>query len=103
MKRFVVLAIILSLVIVNAIAAEPYSRAAVIYDFDYEEDIVKVVDAVGFSWEFYGIEDYCIGDLVVMTMEDKNGTPETILDDHITNTSYSGFTVILEEGGNENE
>lgn len=99
MKRFVVLTIILSLVTINAIATEPYSRAAVIYDFDYKEDIVKVVDAVGFSWEFYGIEDYCIGDLVVMTMEDKNNTPETILDDHITNTSYGGFVVTFEEEG----
>ena len=67
-----------------------YARVAVITNLDFNEDIVEVEDAVGFIWEFEGVEDYMIGDVVAMIMQ-SDGSPETILDDVILNVTYSGY------------
>lgn len=69
---------------------DTYMRAMVVTDVNYETDIVTCVDAVGFEWQFYGCEDYFEGDLVCTLMDDM-GTKETILDDIIIDTNYSGY------------
>ena len=69
---------------------EYYPRAAYITELRAEDDLVFCEDAVGFQWVFYGIEDYDVGDLVILTM-DPAGTHETILDDRIVDTMYAGF------------
>lgn len=66
-----------------------YPRAMEIVEFDYENDIVICEDATGFLWEFYEIEDWEIGDLVVAIMC-KNGT-ETIVDDSFVDICWSGY------------
>lgn len=67
-----------------------YTRTGLVADLDYDTDIVTVVDGVGASWQFFGCEDYCIGDLVEMLMQ-RAGDPESIFDDVIYSTSYAGF------------
>lgn len=67
-----------------------YVRTMEVVQLDYTQDIVTCVDAVGYEWEFYGCEDYAEHDLVSCIM-DTMGTEDTILDDAILNTSYTGY------------
>lgn len=77
-----------------------YPEVGIIVEMDYAEDLVTVEDVAGNLWQFYGTEDFCIGDLVRMLMYD-NGTPHSIYDDVIVTVWYAGtlqqFTEILEE------
>jgi len=90
MKKLVAIIIILVSLGSTAQAVEIYPRCGIIVDFDYDTDIVVVEDSVGFIWEFYGIEDYCIGDLVIMTLCNV-GEPEYIIDDEIIEVVYGGY------------
>lgn len=69
-----------------------YAMTAMVYNLDYEADIVTVEDANGNLWDFAGCEDYAEGDLVSCVMWDA-GTPETVYDDYILNARYSGFWI----------
>ena len=90
MKRFVAFILVLVSILSVAKAVEIYPRCGIIVDLDYDTDLVVVEDSVGFIWEFYGIEDYALGDLVGMILCDT-GTPEYILDDTIVETLYGGY------------
>lgn len=68
---------------------DTYPRAGYITEINESDDMVVVEDAVGFTWAFYGAEDYAVGDLVIMTM--KMNDTSTILDDEISAVDYSGF------------
>lgn len=70
--------------------ADVYARVGVITEINEEEDFFVVEDAVGFIWEISEVEDYCVGDVVAMVMLDVQGT-ESILDDIIISTTYSGY------------
>jgi hypothetical protein len=89
-KTIVTLILIVTLLfaVVPAQAFELYAIAGRIIDFDYEEDIVFFVDGAGLVWSFYGIEDWCIGDIVACVMTD-NETPY-VFDDEILSISYVG-------------
>lgn len=67
-----------------------YPRCGVIVRMDYEEDIVTVEDAAGLFWKFGGCEDYDLGDIVLMLMQEA-GEPNYILDDFIIHTEYGGY------------
>lgn len=69
-----------------------YTRAMTVTSLDNTQDVVACEDAVGYTWEFYGCEDWQVGDLVITVMDD-NGTPETILDDMIIDATFSGYRV----------
>lgn len=69
-----------------------YVRTMEVTQLDYTQDIVTCTDAVGYVWEFYGCEDYAEGDLVACMM-DTMGTEDTILDDAIIDTYYTGYWV----------
>lgn len=66
-----------------------YPTTMQVINLDYKNDIVTVETATGFTYEFYGCEDYYINDLVSMVMF-NNGT-DNITDDIIISTRYSGF------------
>lgn len=89
----VLLVLLMTTAIIPAQALGLYARAGVITEFDHENDIVYFMDDVGYTWAFYGIEDWTIGDIVVCIMND-NGTEE-IFDDSILSTYYSGNTESL--------
>ncbi len=89
----IIMALIVVTIAINAKAAnahEVYPRAMEIVEFEHYTDTVVCVDAVGLEWAFYGIEDWDIGDLVIV-MLDNNGTPNTMVDDIITDTIFSGY------------
>ena len=69
--------------------SQVYPRTAIVSSI--ENDAVVVTDSVGFDWVFSGSEDYMIGDVVSLVMDD-NRTPDSILDDKIVDVLYSGFT-----------
>ena len=68
---------------------ETYPKTAVIVELCEEDDLVIAEDANGQNWCFSGIEDWCIGDLASMIMDDM-GT-EIIYDDEIVDAYYSGY------------
>ena len=66
-----------------------YPAAAVVTAVDYERDVVTVERASGlFSYEFEGVEDLMVGDLMALVMY-SNGTPHTIADDIVISARYS--------------
>ena len=73
--------------------AEPehsvYPLTVQVVELDREGDIVTCVDGAGNGWEFYGVEDWQVGDFASLLMDD-NGTPENIYDDVITMAHYAG-------------
>lgn len=72
----------------NELASHLYPRTAVVVAVDYKEDIVTIVDAVGYEWQFTECEDWQVGDMVSLIMDD-NGT-EGITDDIIMDCLYGG-------------
>ena len=70
-----------------------YALTTVVSKLDTENDAVVCYDSTGNSWVFHGIEDWEIGDICSMLMNDK-GTPE-IYDDEIVATRYGGHLVGL--------
>jgi hypothetical protein len=73
--------------------AEPehsvYPLTVRVVELDHDADVVVCVDGAGNGWEFYGVEDWQIGDFASLLM-DNNGTTETIYDDVITMARYAG-------------
>lgn len=67
-----------------------YPLTVQVIELDREADVVVCVDGAGNGWEFYGVEDWQIGDFASLLM-DNNGTPETIYDDVITMAHYAGI------------
>lgn len=67
-----------------------YSETMAIINVDYDTDTVEAMDFNGNVWSFTGCEDYYEGDLIAVTMCD-NGTTNTIYDDIIIDTKYSGW------------
>lgn len=66
-----------------------YAMTAVVSSLDYEKDTVTVENANGFTWCFSGTEDWEVGDVASLVMDD-NGT-EIIFDDEIISARYSGY------------
>lgn len=81
----VLFSLLLSMVNTNLV----YSQTYIITNVDYNSDIVEIQDCNGFTYEFYGTEDYCEGDLVSCIMW-TNNTNE-IFDDEIISVRYSGI------------
>lgn len=88
MKRIIALVLIL-ISLVSSSLAEYYPRTAFVTSFDYMTDCVIATDWAGMEWEFTGIEDWQIDDIVSMMMDDNN-TPDNIYDDIIVQALYGG-------------
>ena len=56
-----------------------HSRTAIIYEINDSEDIVYLIDSVGYVWAFEGVEDWIVGDIVSFTLWDKNNMSFLIL------------------------
>ena len=74
-------------------AAEPdhsvYPLTVQIVELDHNADVVVCVDGIGNCWEFYGVEDWQVGNFASLLMDD-NGTTETVYDDVITMICHAG-------------
>lgn len=69
-------------------AEELYPRTMTVTELSTEANKVILTDYVGYTWSFYGIEDWQIGDICSCIMDTK-GT-ENITDDIIISTRYNG-------------
>lgn len=69
-----------------------YPSTAVVVSVDRENDVVVCVDGNGEEWQFTKANDWFVGDLVSMLMNDK-GTP-SIYDDEIVSVRYSRLAII---------
>ena len=65
-----------------------YTKAGIVSGFDFENDLVFVSEATGNEWSFYGIEDWMVGDIAIMTIFDIGS--ESIYDDEIIDVTYGG-------------
>ena len=88
MKRIIALVLIL-ISLVSSSLAEYYPRTAFVTSLDYMTDCVIVTDWAGMEWEFTGVEDWQIDDIVSVMMDDNN-TPDNIYDDIIILALYGG-------------
>ena len=73
-----------------------YPETFIVVAVDEDHDFITLMDFNGFTWTWYGVDDWMIGDIAAAIM-DSNGT-EFIADDEIIMLKYSGY---LE--GTENE
>ena len=62
-----------------------------ITDLNRTQDIVTIEMANGLTYQFYGCEDYCVGDYVSAILYD-NGTKGNATDDIIVSVHYSGYS-----------
>ena len=76
-------------------ASKAYPNAGVVVGLDEENDLVTISTGSGLLYEFYGIEDLFIGDIVAVTMDD-NGTPDSVLDDKIIDSKYAGWPELFD-------
>lgn len=72
-----------------------YPACAVVVSLDYTADVVTVEDVTGHTWQFYGVEDWCPGDVAALLMYDY-GTA-TILDDEIMTAHYAGTVDMFDD------
>lgn len=63
-----------------------YSNVAKVIDLDRDNDIVTVIDGIGYIWQFTECDDWMIGDYVSCIMYDMN--TESITDDVILDYHY---------------
>lgn len=73
---------------VSTVQSSIYPLTTKIVMVNYPTDEVWCEDYNGNIWEFYGCEDWAIGDVASLLMND-NGT-ENIYDDEIMSTRYQG-------------
>ena len=63
-----------------------YSNVGKVIELDRDNDIVTVIDGIGYTWQFTECDDWMIGDYVSCIMYDM-GT-ESITDDVIIDYHY---------------
>ncbi len=67
-----------------------YAKSMLVYEVDREYNILYLTDSNGNGWEYVGIEDLGVGDVVDCLMYDNQ--TDIIYDDKIVKLQYSGFT-----------
>lgn len=88
MKRFVCIIVALFLVC-SCACAETYPQAFVVSDVNYDEDLLIMTDYNGYNWVWEGIEDFYIGDIIAVIVDDCD--TEYIFDDTILDIRYAGY------------
>lgn len=78
--------------------SEIYPRTMVVTETNESTDTVVLTDSAGHMWEFYGIEDWIVGDVCSCIMN-TNGTKD-ITDDTIVDMRYNGSAENLANKGN---
>ena len=90
MKKIIAI-VIVALMLTTTAFASVYPKTFKVYDLDYINDIVTLETFNGDLFDFYGCEDWCIGDCASAIMDDM-GTPE-IFDDEIVMVYYSAWDI----------
>lgn len=67
-----------------------YSTTTMVTNVDYDADVVTIQTFSGIEYQFEGCEDWYEGDICTVTIWNNN-TPNTVYDDEILQTRYSGW------------
>ena len=99
MKKLIVIIVslflVFSIVPVNAVShTRLYTLQAVVISFECKKDKVAALGDDGNIWLWYGIEDWLIWDLAMLTMLDP-GTPQDPTDDIVMHARYIGWIDLL--------
>ena len=91
-----VLAMVVVPLVFNAFNAKPvhskeYPQVMTVSFINDFTDYVEVETSTGYTYGFWGVEDYEVGDVVAVTMND-NRTENDITDDKIVEVRFSGYT-----------
>lgn len=90
MKKLIALTLTLIALLTAVTAnADVYPAVGVVFDLDYENDLVVFEDFNQDLWVMEGIEDWDFGDIGALLMDDM-GTA-TIYDDVIIFANYAGY------------
>ena len=90
MKKLIALALtMIALLTAVSACADVYPAVGVVTDLDYENDLVIFEDCNHDLWAMEGIEDWSIGDIGALLMDDMETT--SIYDDEIVDIRYAGF------------
>ena len=86
-----------ALVVAATITMEPaknnseiYPTTGIVIETNFTADVVTVETFSGLQYEFSGVEDWELGDICSMLMNDSS-TPDSVLDDEILQVRYSGY------------
>ena len=85
----IILVFLIGMMIGNKHQTTRYANVAEVCMVDHDRDLVVCQDSVGHIWEFYGSEDWMVGDCAALVMDD-NGT-ELVIDDTIVNVRYCAW------------
>lgn len=66
-----------------------YPQTFMVISVDYYENLVTIKDFNGYTWQFWGAEDWIENDICSAIM-DNRGT-ESIFDDEVVSVRYSGW------------
>lgn len=72
----------------SQIKVTEYPHVGVVTYVDNNNKSIRITDNNGYVWEYHDVEDWQVGDVCAMIMND-NGT-NTILDDIIVKIKYEG-------------
>lgn len=90
MKKMIMVILVVVLSLVGLAHSEEYAMVAMVDQVDLATDCFSAIDFGGYNvWEFDEVEDWMVGDLVAMVMED-NGTAE-VSDDDVISYRYVGY------------
>lgn len=88
-KLTAVILTIITLLTVASACADLYPAVGVVFDIDYENNLVIFEDYEQNLWAIEGIEDWEIGDIGALLMDDMD--TKSIYDDEIVLVRYAGF------------
>ena len=89
MYKMLLVVMVLTMVMAMTCKAETYPLTTVVVDVDRMEDVVTVIDFNGNEWQFDGCEDWFVGDVCSMVMDDMN--TDIVYDDEIVDLRYDGW------------
>lgn len=93
-KNLIIFVIVICVIILfsasfnKALYDRHYALSGEIWELDYNNDIVTVRDFSGHLWTFSGCEDWMLGDICNMIMDNHN--TDNIYDDQIKKVTYGG-------------
>jgi hypothetical protein len=94
MKKSLLLALLVVLIAFNIKSIgnkNIYPDTLIIDKIDTINDVVIGRTVTGMLYSFEGCEDWQIGDIAAVIMND-NGTKDTVTDDRIINVRYTGYS-----------
>ena len=74
----------------NPTSVTYYPSCGIVTSLETETDSVIYEDPSGNIWDFKGIEDWAVNDVVALIMSD-NGTPNYVYDDEPISWRYCGY------------